>query len=492
MTALIVDFVRRNKFGIFFLAMQILLLCRSAWGRSSWLDEIAVSLVVATFLAMIAHEWFAAREFRQLPVSRRTLWLAEWWLAAPLGSLLMVSVVHFAHWSKRPQEWSLDGTAMALIYCLAYTGATQAIFTTPLGRRADEPAIMGNVGGWMMAMFGMIAAPAAFGPYLPHRLAEAGPLTGMLLAVCLALAIRGYRHIPPIVATPHLRVARVPPPPAPQPYAAPQNISPEERAKRKERIRALPLWIRALMFVLGIRSDESERGVADKLEGFRLLVWLEGRRDFIACVVAVTFVAVVRMFGLFDEDGLPPWREFGGTLGFLPFLRAPGALADVMAIGAIGFFASMASHARVNNLRMLRALPLSAHRLIGRVAALSVVSALMVWFVLLLVHLVSTFSLPVSLRIDVLVAATALTLLVSAVRLATLGTPLPPPLPQSIAIAVPCALWYAAFTWPLRSPVFSMALASAVVLALAYVVLLIAIRRSSRIYRPAPSTIAIR
>lgn len=483
MTALIVDVIRRRWWRIALFALQIVLIFPST-SEWSWLDPNAVPLILSTFLATQGHTWFAAREFAQLPVSRRSAWLAAWWIVVPLTSLLVVSAVQYAFWSARPAEWSWSGTAMALIYCLLYTGAFQAIHETKLGRIGNEQATLSNVGLWMPVMLVWVAGPALFGRYLPHRPEEIGPVTIGLLIVCLVLAVSGYRYQPPIVARPSLRLARVRPVSAPA--GEPPVVTADEQAKRDERVRSLPLWIRALFFVLDIRPDEKKRGVADRLDGFRLLVWLEARRDLIACITAICFLGFVWLFGLFHEKGLVAWRHFAGSLGFLPFAHAIGTLADTMAIGVFGFFASMAMHERLDHIRLLRTLPLSANRLIARVVFISTVSAVIVWLTLLLLHFVSTRALPVSARLDVFMSAAAMMTLLSAVRLAILGTQIPQPMPQAIGITIPCTLWYAAFHWPVISPARSTAFASLFVFTLGYAVMIVAVTRSSRIYRALP------
>jgi hypothetical protein len=216
-------------------------------------------------------------------------------------------------------------------------------------------------------------------------------------------------------------------------------------------------------------------------------LWLEGRRDLFASISALLFLGFVWSFGFFDKDGLPAWREFAGSLGFLPFSHAGGRLSDAMAIGAFGFFTSMAMHERINHLRLLRTLPFSTHRLVARVAILGFVSAAVMWLLLLVLHLLSVRALPASPRFDVFIAAAAMMTLLSAVRIAALGTTVPPPVPQTIGVVVPCLLWYAAFTWPVSSPALTMMLANLVVFAGGYVMLIAAITRSSRVYRPAPA-----
>ena len=184
---------------------------------------------------------------------------------------------------------------------------------------------------------------------------------------------------------------------------------------------------------------------------------------------------------------MPAWAEFAGTIGFLPFTHAIGTLPDTMAIGAFGFFMSMAMHERLNHVRLLRTLPFSSRHLIARVVLLSAVSGAMVWFALLVLHFVSTFSLPVNLRFDVFISAAAMMTLMSAVRFATLGAQMPPPVPQAIGITIPCTLWYAAFHWPVGSPALAMTLASLLVFFAGYALLMATISRSTRIYRAQPA-----
>jgi uncharacterized protein YhhL (DUF1145 family) len=125
---------------------------------------------------------------------------------------------------------------------------------------------------------------------------------------------------------------------------------------------------------------------------------------------------------------------------------------------------------------------LSARQLAATFAAIGCVSGAVIWTALMLLHLVSTWDFPKSLRIELLFGAAAMMAFLHGIRLASLGTRIPPAVTQSLAVGLPCAVWYTTFTWPMGSPLLSMTLASLLIFVAGYAVLRSTITRTSRLY----------
>lgn len=88
---LVVDSVRRDKWQFLIWVIQIGNFSRSVGFSAKVLNPLAFAMVGSLFLAAISSLGLGHRSILQLPISRRTWWLARWWKDAavvPIVALL--------------------------------------------------------------------------------------------------------------------------------------------------------------------------------------------------------------------------------------------------------------------------------------------------------------------------------------------------------------------------------------------------------------------
>jgi hypothetical protein len=467
---LIVEALRRRWIWTAYFVGQVTYLGKSFWSVGPWLDEVSFTLVAACFLSQPAMNWFAAREFAVLPVSRRTFWLARWWGSVVLPAVVATGAAHLGLWIAQPDGWNWGVTAMGVAYSVLYLGAIQAWRTTRMGRRGDEVATKTNVWVPLILMFGIWFAPFAFGPYLPHVPAEVGPVTALLMIAGAVATLRGFRYSPPILARPSrggalwapaVRPARVMP--------APAEPTTEDRETRS---------------ALAVGDATSGDKLVDRLRGLRLLFWLEARLDLIAFLTVVTVVLIIWTTGtLFSRTPNPPALAYVlSKIGFLPFTGAAGAVNDAMALLAFAFTATMFPRRRIEHMRLLRALPFSTGRLMSTMVSFSVVSAGLIWLVLLVLHLLVQRTLPHAFRPELFLAAIALMTLLLGLRLTFVGTQVPAQAWQMAGISAVGALWYGACTVTTVDPAVGMFAGDALVFGAGYLLIRRCVTRRSGLY----------
>src|SRR5688572_12911185 len=78
---LVLDAIRRKLRVSAFAVLQIYILVKFLGDVFPSTAGMATTLAAAWFLAIGAGDVFQSRELCQLPVTRRTWWLARWWLS---------------------------------------------------------------------------------------------------------------------------------------------------------------------------------------------------------------------------------------------------------------------------------------------------------------------------------------------------------------------------------------------------------------------------
>ena len=360
---LVFDAARRKWLMGAFLVFQLYIFFKIPWKYWPSSDGMAWTMAGAAFLTALADELFRSREIHQLPVSRRTLWLARWWLSMTALALMAQLATIFAYWEARSHWPSVDYVVLSLIFAVLYCGCAMALQASAFERSGDEPATFVSTITFAPILIGFIAAPFLLAPYLPHSFAEMGPASAIVMLVMAAFTAHGYRHTPAIDARPHMRLARrVPSAHEPAPAVV---LNPA--------------------------------GFAGRLTGLALVVWEESRKQLITfsslIAIGVACWAIASRF-----RPVPALSEFLRLAAVMPFTSSRPVIAEPIVLGAIIVVVTVMEPGMVANIRSLRTLPISSARLACIPAGLGLVSAAMLWVVLLALHGFLAATLPASLR----------------------------------------------------------------------------------------------
>lgn len=385
-------FVRsREEYSIVFVFLALVWMWGELGTASRSLAMVATLCSVAFLGPMLAFSRLAPKEVLLLPVSRRELWMARWFVAlvvAPccvvVAQCLGVSLV----WLGRGGPVDLPGIALTATCAYAYAGALMCLLpASDLLRRMAVVRDTRGLGstlhiGVVIAFGGGGLWPVLFYDRLPTVWADVygGFALALFAGVALALAAAAYR---PAIRAHVVSLANAP---------ASEHAS-----------RPIPM-------------------LDDRFTSLPKLAWLEVTRTgaglaFMLLIVAGGFVAldVLRGAAVDSADSL---RD----LGLLPFdggLRG-GILALFVGTVTLGIrdvdMAPRQADLLRASLRHWRTLPMSRDSLAGLLMARRLLGWLLLWAMLLAIQFVA-FGPPASVRADVLACFAGLDALVFAAGL---------------------------------------------------------------------------
>jgi hypothetical protein len=170
----------------------------------------------------------------------------------------------------------------------------------------------------------------------------------------------------------------------------------------------------------------------------------------------------------------------------MPFTSARASIAEPIVFGAIVVVVTLMEPGMIANIRSLRTLPISSSRLGCIPAGLGLVSAAMLWVVLLALHGLLTGTVPASLRPDLFMAFAALTALTHLIRFITPGQMVVRSMLSFAPVALTwLALGYWSDSWPLDVVQPTALIGGLLVLAASWTTMRHAVTRSSAMYRVA-------
>ena len=484
---IVLDVVRRKWKGIAFAVFQIYLVRKIAWEFWPSSDPLAWLFAGAAFLMVGPGAMLEQRELSQLPVSRRTWWLARWWLSTAGVVVVAQAGMSWAEWSAETRwpggEWLVVSTGMAVLYC----GCVMALVGTRWGRGADKPLMIESApnqavprppiqpvliwwvvlrafGRVLVPTFAVLLAPLVvpffIAPYLPHAFSEIGGLPAVVMLAMAACAAWGFLHQPPIEAKPNQRVAT-----AGAHRPAPANVPAGPSVEARERF-------------------------VDRLTGLRLPLWRAGRKYLIAYSFVITAgIAWWWVTSLFKT--VPTLADVLSRVDMLPLASPTARMTEPITVGIMLLAAGLLDVGLVANLRPLRALPLSATQLSGLPVGVGLLSAAMLWIVFLVLHALVLRTPPVSFRIDLFTAFAALSTLAQVLRVVLPGEP---STRTAIAAMGPLGLTWGAVGYAVDSAATfradlvqpAMFFGGLLVLAGSFALMYRAITRSNRVYRARP------
>ena len=456
---LIIDAVRRKWLIGAFAVFQLQILLQAAGEFWPSVDRRAWIMAGAWFLSMAANDLFSSRVLYQLPVSRRTWWIAKWWIAV-VGTVLIAQLASLvAQWRTGSPWMSVEQTLLSMMFGILYCGFSMAVRTTSLAKSADAPLLARflSVVAFMPMMVLAIAAPFLLSPYLPHSFADLHATGIVVLLVMAGVTILGFRHHPEITARPYLQLAR-----------RISSVTPVSSDRSAAPPMAAP-----------------PTGFFERLTGAKMMLWEESRKQLIT--FSMVIMAGIAWWAVGSQyHAWPPLGEVLRRASMLPFSRPGSSPAEPMIFGFLVGVASIADVWMTARIRSLRTLPVSSARLGSLPVVLGLVSASMLWIVLLVLQGLVLRTPPSSLRPDLFTAFAALTAMAHTIRFVAPGQPV---LRSMLGLApigmfLMTLAYIADSTWRPVPPRSAVLLASLLALAASWAVMRLAVTRSSTMYRP--------
>ncbi len=378
---IVLDVIWRKRRAIPFGIFQFYLFSSSFPRIFPAIDPMGFVLVGAGFMAVPSGPWNQIRELYQLPVSRRTWWLAQWWTAAAAATTIPVIGGALGEWVVRSQPPGAEQIVLSVVFAFLYCGCATA-FAATFGRQFDAPASWSSVLVVGPAVVILVPVPLFLGGLVPHKFADLNAAVVVVMLLMAAWSAHGYRVEPTI---------------APRPG------------------RGVPL--------LGskpVSHVEAKPRFADRFTGLQFAFWSEGRTQLLTFALAIVLLTAGWIVSsLFRQ--VPTLPEFLRLADALPFSTARASATEIVTWTFLFFFANMREPWIFNDARRLRALPLSANQVALLTLALGVLSTISLWVVLGVLHLVVLGSVPVSPRSDLFMAFAGLTTLADALRIVVPG-----------------------------------------------------------------------
>jgi hypothetical protein len=407
-------------------------------------DVPAWTMAMAWFLAFMPATVLEAREIARLPISRREMWIARWWLAvavpAAVVAIGLAAVVAGFQYGVGTAQF-----ALCLIYCALWGGSFMAVSAAfPMKPASDS--------GWrtnarilfhiFVVMLGGAALPFSFVRYLPRDFAGIrGPMSSVLIAA-LGVTVASYFYYPPIRS----RAGRVHwKSPAPRPAA----------------------W----------------SGIGDGFTGIAFLCWKQTRRTATLIGIALTL-------------GVSYWLIFERTTSAVDFFRS-GYVLPFVNLPAhrfgfpIGFliFASVSDLDLIGDLRRLRCLPLSGSEVAALLTSTGPLFAAVLWICLLGVQTLVVGAFPATLRPDLFLTVAGGIALSQTIRMMVPANGMVKAMLGGICTApafLAFPLAYHSLAW---TPTLLIMAAGLIALALSFLINRWSIRNNNRIYKREASTL---
>jgi hypothetical protein len=477
---IIFDVVRRKKWLIAFVVFQISLLTKVAWQFWPGADPWAAPLAATWYLTIPPGPLLQSRTFYQLPVSRRSWWLARWWMSTVCATVMATLGLAAAHLQAGTPQESVERLVVFAATAFLYAGLAMVLVTGRIGRHMDQPIDLSpklsppgtfkndpnvnlkwlivkallRAGGGLLAMtLVLMAAPFVFARFLPHTFADIGVGIAVVMIVLAGATVFGFLHNPAVLARPNPRrqIAGIPP-------------RPEGTA-----IAAKPAF-------------------ADRLTGWRLALWGECRKQLIVFSLLLVFL-VILWAGPSLVRHVPPLAEFLSNSGALPLASHRAHVTEFVTWGFLWFFVALFDAAAPPRVRSLRTLPMSTSVLSGLPLALGLISATMLWIVLAALHVLVLHSVPAAPRLDLFFAFAGLVTLSHALQFVTSAGPVAKNLigfgPFAV-VMMAGGYFIDIHTW--RPEVIQplMLIGGLMLLAASFLMTRISLAHNSRMYRPAP------
>ena len=196
MATLLVDAIRRKRFGIAFAAFQVYLICKvllKIWPEA----QIAACAMGFAGFGQVAFGQllFQSRELYMLPVSRQTWWRTSWWIGTAGASAMAVTGVTLAAWEVRSEVPAFAPVSLIFVLCFLYCGVGETLHAR-YQRPLDAPATLGSLALAPLLMLWIVAAPVVLATSLPHAWSDLGLPTAAVLVMVTAMGVPGYLHRP--------------------------------------------------------------------------------------------------------------------------------------------------------------------------------------------------------------------------------------------------------------------------------------------------------
>lgn len=373
---LIVDFFRRTKqpWAVLLFAYFWLLAERGSL-RLQWVMAGCMTMVIM-FGPVAAFALLTSRVAQLLPVSRREIWLARWWLglAIPVG-IAAAGKLAGAIVARISGDPVTDWQALSL--SIVYDAVFPSLFmgAVPLMRGPWRwVAVVVYAGGGIWPILLINHLPTTW-PALVHS-----PI-GLAAAAALALGLNSCRF------RPH-----------PAPYPSPRDSTP--------------------LFASSGSARPPRVELGARLTGLRKLVWWEWLLTLRNLSVIVTaYVVVAGGIALWSEPQ-PGMEALLREIRMLPFDQdsmPSHVVTAFLLLGFLGIGAGYSSTLHSDFLhamtRALRALPIGTVRLLALLAAMPLLAWLTLCVMLLVIQTAVTGRLPGPVRYDVLLLFPALDML---------------------------------------------------------------------------------
>jgi hypothetical protein len=360
---------------------------------------LVFSLCCAWFLGVFAGvSLFTSREVGLMPIRRRTLWRAQWITSILLGTFWTsaakvvgaLGAALFASGAARGQVPDFQFIALSSSLDFLYNGVLLAIVAATgvaAGRVREDSSLINRAiqaSGIFVALMGGFAWGFVLRPIIPTTWTEVTGATAMVMGVAFVVSLAAFFYSPPTGE--------------PRPGSMRRDIRRRQHAVRSPKPARL----------VGI-----PRLIADDLKSTAMTA---------ASVPAIVSAVFVGMYAFnpspgpgtgplkaMKEMGVLPLRE-DALFGHCYFLLALG-------LSMINNWRSPGVDAVSTILRQLRVLPLSVRHLHALLVTRRLLGWLVVWFFLLILHVVVFQSAPTTLRLDVLVWLAGADALVYAVLL---------------------------------------------------------------------------
>jgi hypothetical protein len=452
MATLLVDAIRRKRFGIAFAVFQVYLICKillKIWPEA----QVAACAMAFGSLGQVAFGplLFQSRELYMLPVSRQTWWRTSWWIGTAGVSAMAVTGVTLAAWEVRSEIPAFAPVSLILVLCFLYSAVGETLHAR-YQRPLDAPATLGSLALAPLLLLWIVAAPFVLATWLPHAWSELSLPTTAVLVLVAALGVPGYLHRPAIEARPDMRAAR----PAVQ-LAAPSHLD----------------------------APAPRPAFADRLTGWRLVLWDETRKHlYLFCFVIGLAIVAWAVASLVRP--VPDLVSFLRNADAFPFSSRAAHITEPITWGVLVFATAFLDPWMASSLRPLRALPMSSGRLACLPVAMGLLASITLGAILLLLHLVVLRTLPVALRLDLFVAFAAVIALGYTIRFMAPVRPRAATASMAPIVIVWLVLGY--FSDDLRASAVQTAalVGGPLCLAASYGVMRLALTRYSRLYRQRP------
>ena len=449
-TTLLLDVCRRKLFSIAFVIFQTYLLCKmvmNVFGSDASVGALALAGFGQIGMSQLA---FRSREHYMLPVSRQTWWRAEWWVATTGVSAMAVIGATLAAWEVREQVPAIASISLIFALCFLYCGVVQAL-QARFKRSLDAPATLASMVPVMFLTLGTAAGPFVLARWLPHAWSDIGLVWAAVLLLAAVLSVVGYRYQPPIEA----RLSMRGPKPVRLAGAADANAVPARPA------------------------------FADRLSGWRLVAWDEGRKCLYLYCVVIGFSIVSWAVASFFRP-VPDLVTFLRNADAFPFSSPVARITEPITWGFVVFASAFLDPWMVSSLRPLRALPMSAGRLAALPVAMGLLASITFALLLLVLHLVILQTLPVALRLDLFLAFAAVIAIGYTIRVMAPGRPQAATASMAPTAIIWLVLGYFSDDYSASTVQTAALVAAPVCLVVSYLVMRFALTRQSRLYRPRP------